>query len=173
LRLHCDLVTLSACESGLSRVRRGDELVGFTRAFMYAGASALVSTLWRVNDHATRILMERFYQEIQSEVSFAEALKRAQLYLKNLSYQDALDILTSLADNQIDETVTASLQMSEHLLNKPQVGLTLRQATVYLRGVAGRKRSDIGGKMSPEPDPDEKIFADPFYWAAFILTGSV
>lgn len=83
LRLRCDLVTLSACESGLSRVRRGDELMGLIRAFMYAGAPALVSTLWRVDEHSTRILMERFYQELQTGAGFAEALKQAQLYLKN------------------------------------------------------------------------------------------
>jgi len=84
LRLHCDLVTLSACESGLSQVRRGDELVGLVRAFLYAGAPALVSTLWRVDERSTLILMEKFYQEIQAEVGFAEALQRAQLHLRNL-----------------------------------------------------------------------------------------
>jgi CHAT domain-containing protein len=83
LRLQCDLVTLSACESGLSRVRRGDELVGLMRAFLYAGAPALVSSLWRVDDRSTRILMEKFYRQIQTGISFAEALKQAQLYLKN------------------------------------------------------------------------------------------
>ncbi|MFN8459061.1 MAG: CHAT domain-containing protein [Anaerolineae bacterium] len=87
LRLRCDLVTLSACESGLSRVRRGDELIGFMRAFSYAGARALVDTLWRVNDRPTRLLMERFYQEIEAGLGFAEALKRAQLYVKHLSDQ--------------------------------------------------------------------------------------
>jgi CHAT domain-containing protein/tetratricopeptide (TPR) repeat protein len=171
LRLHCDLVTLSACESGLSRVRRGDELVGFMRAFMYAGAPALVSTLWRVNDHPTRILMERFYQEIQNEVGFAEALKRAQLYVKNLSYQDALDILASLTDNQTDQTVTTTLPAFEHPPDWPRTGLTLRQATTYLRGVVSRERPNTGGKVPPEPALDEKVFADPYYWAAFILIG--
>ena len=88
LHLECDLVTLSACESGLSRVRRGDELVGLMRAFMYAGAPALVSTLWRVDDQSTHLLMEKFYQEVQAGTGFAEALKRAQLYLKNLSHPE-------------------------------------------------------------------------------------
>jgi CHAT domain-containing protein len=100
LRLQCDLATLSACESGLSRVRRGDELMGLMRAFIYAGAPTLVSTLWRVNDPSTRILMEKFYQEIQAGVDFAEALKRAQLYVKNLSDQEALAILASLTEGK-------------------------------------------------------------------------
>lgn len=85
LRLRCDLVTLSACESGLSRVRRGDELMGLIRAFMHAGAPALVSTLWRVDERSTLTLMERFYREIQAGVGFAEALQRAQLYLRSLA----------------------------------------------------------------------------------------
>jgi tetratricopeptide (TPR) repeat protein len=82
LRLRCDLVTLSACESGLSRVRRGDELIGLIRAFLYAGAPALLCTLWRVDERSTLILMERFYQEVQAGTGFAEALRQAQLYLR-------------------------------------------------------------------------------------------
>ena len=84
LHLRCDLVTLSACESGLSRVRRGDELDGLMRAFLFAGASALVSTLWRVDERSTLILMERFYREILAGVGFAQALRQAQLYLRSL-----------------------------------------------------------------------------------------
>ena len=84
LRLRCDLVCLSACESGLGRVRRGDELVGLMRAFMHAGAPALVSTLWRVDERSTLILMERFYREILTGTGFAEALRQAQLHLRSL-----------------------------------------------------------------------------------------
>jgi len=84
LRLECELVTLSACESGLSRVRRSDELEGLLRAFLHAGAHALVSTLWRVDERSTLILMERFYQGIRAGLSFAEALHQAQLRLRSL-----------------------------------------------------------------------------------------
>lgn len=85
LRLRCDLVTLSACESGLSRVRRGDELIGLVRAFLHAGAPVLLATLWRVDERSTLMLMERFYREVQAGVDFAEALRRAQLYVRNLT----------------------------------------------------------------------------------------
>lgn len=84
LHLACDLVTLSACESGLSRVRRGDELEGLLRAFFHAGARALVSTLWRVDERSTLILMERFYRGIGAGMGFAEALHSAQLHLQSL-----------------------------------------------------------------------------------------
>jgi CHAT domain-containing protein/tetratricopeptide (TPR) repeat protein len=101
LHLCCGLVTLSACESGLSRVRRGDELIGLIRAFMHAGAPALVSTLWRVDERSTLILMERFYREIQAGMSLAQALKRAQLHLKNLTRQEALAVLTHLPNDRV------------------------------------------------------------------------
>jgi CHAT domain-containing protein len=127
LHLCCDLVTLSACESGLSRVRRGDELIGLIRAFMRAGALALISTLWRVDERSTLILMERFYREIQAGVSLAQALKRAQLYLKNLTRQEALAILTPLPNDS------------------------------------------LGTSLAEEDG--ERIFADPYYWAPFVLVG--
>ncbi|MCB0205720.1 MAG: CHAT domain-containing protein [Anaerolineae bacterium] len=84
LRLNCQLVTLSACESGLSRVRRGDELMGLVRAFMVAGAPAVVATLWRVDERSTRLLMQKFYQELAAGTEPATALHRSQLYLRTL-----------------------------------------------------------------------------------------
>src|SRR5262249_6961288 len=85
VHLQCKLVILSACESGLSRVRRGDELLGLVRAFLYAGTSMLLCTLWRVDDRSTHILMGRFYQEILQGTPFGEALRRAQRYLMQLT----------------------------------------------------------------------------------------
>lgn len=53
LDLHARLVVLSACETGLGKLSRGDELVGLQRAFLYAGTPAVVTTLWKVDDLAT------------------------------------------------------------------------------------------------------------------------
>lgn len=55
------LVTLSACESGMHTVRAGDELLGLTRAVLYAGAASVLVTLWSVDDEATDVLMRTFY----------------------------------------------------------------------------------------------------------------
>jgi CHAT domain-containing protein len=167
LHLRCDLVTLSACESGLSRVRRGDELIGLTRAFMYAGASALVSTLWRVDERSTRILMEKFYQEIQIGLDFAEALKQAQLYLKRLTHREALNILThSLAP--ADEGPTPVIPPDESPGDLPGVGAAWQQARAYLKGLAGEgEQDDI--EILPDVVDEDQIFAAPFYWAPFIL----
>ncbi|OGF04334.1 MAG: hypothetical protein A2W00_01515 [Candidatus Eisenbacteria bacterium RBG_16_71_46] len=62
LDLHAGLVTLSACETGLGRLERGEGVLGLTRAFMAAGAQSVVVSLWKVNDRSTARLMERFYR---------------------------------------------------------------------------------------------------------------
>jgi CHAT domain-containing protein len=78
LNLALDLVTLSACETGLSRIANGDDLVGLTRGFLYAGSSSIVASLWKVDDLATAELMTRFYTELE-RTDKREALRTAQL----------------------------------------------------------------------------------------------
>ncbi|PKN19872.1 MAG: hypothetical protein CVU71_05755 [Deltaproteobacteria bacterium HGW-Deltaproteobacteria-6] len=81
LSLHADLVTLSACETALGKVATGDDVVGFTRGFLYAGANSLVSSLWQVDDRATRDLMVSFYSNLK-EMKKDEALRQAQIHVK-------------------------------------------------------------------------------------------
>ena len=81
LSLSADLVTLSACETALGKVATGDDVVGFTRGFLYAGARSLISSLWQVDDEATRDLMVNFYTNL-SGMSKDEALRQAQLKTK-------------------------------------------------------------------------------------------
>lgn len=76
------LVTLSACESGMSQVMAGDELLGLTRAFLSAGASTLVASLWLVQDSTTVDLMTDWYGQMTNGSSRATALRQAQLNLK-------------------------------------------------------------------------------------------
>jgi len=83
LELDAALVTLSACQSGASVVGGGDELVGLSRAFLYAGATSLLMSLWRVEDQATAQLMDGFYQNILAGQRSAAALRQAQLNLLN------------------------------------------------------------------------------------------
>ncbi len=81
LELNASLVTLSACQSGASVVGGGDELVGFSRAFLYAGAASLLMTWWRVEDQATAHLMDHFYQALLDGHRKPAALRQAQLSL--------------------------------------------------------------------------------------------
>ncbi|HEY3062747.1 MAG TPA: CHAT domain-containing tetratricopeptide repeat protein [Chloroflexota bacterium] len=84
LRLHASLVTLSACETGLSQVLAGDELVGLTRGFFQAGTASVVVSLWAVNDASTACLMERFYGFVEEGFSPAAAMRAAQTVLRRI-----------------------------------------------------------------------------------------
>lgn len=78
LRLPGGLVTLSGCETGLGREWDGEGLIGLTRAFEYAGARAVLSSLWRVDDRSTVFLMDRFYAHLARGLPAAAALRRAR-----------------------------------------------------------------------------------------------
>lgn len=81
LDLHCNLVVLSACETGVSAVAPGDELIGLARGFFSAGAPSLLLSLWAVDDEATATLMLNFYASLRAGQAPAAALRLAQLKL--------------------------------------------------------------------------------------------
>jgi CHAT domain-containing protein len=76
------LVTLSACESGRGEVIGGDEVLGLTRAFLGAGAATLTVSLWLAQDETTAELMGKYYERLRDGAGPAEALRDAQLELK-------------------------------------------------------------------------------------------
>jgi CHAT domain-containing protein len=78
MKLDADLVTLSACETGLSKIANGDDSVGLSRGFLYAGSSSIVASLWKVDDLATSYLMTLFYSNMKL-TDKREALRSAQL----------------------------------------------------------------------------------------------
>lgn len=80
LNLPADLVVLSACETALGKEVRGEGLMGLTRGFMYAGASRVIASVWKVDDVATAALMKRMYHAILTEgLSPAAALRQSQI----------------------------------------------------------------------------------------------
>lgn len=87
LTLSADVVVLSSCRTGLGAEVTGEGLVGLSQGFLSAGASSVVVSLWSVNDEATAVLMEQFYQimldklEDDDTPAPADALRRAQLKL--------------------------------------------------------------------------------------------
>ncbi|MBC8466431.1 MAG: tetratricopeptide repeat protein [Deltaproteobacteria bacterium] len=77
------LVTMSACSSGKGKLGAGDDLVGLTRGFMFAGAPSILCSLWDVDDEATRTLMVSFYKNYLGGMSKPEALRKAQMSMMN------------------------------------------------------------------------------------------
>lgn len=82
-RLDAELVTLSACETGLGRETADDGMLSLADAFMSAGARNVVSSLWKVEDRATAQLMTWFYEELGKGAEVGAALRTAQLRLRD------------------------------------------------------------------------------------------
>jgi CHAT domain-containing protein len=73
------LVTMSACSSGKGKLGAGDDLIGLTRGFMFAGSPSILCSLWDVDDEATRALMVNFYENYLGGMSKPESLRLAQI----------------------------------------------------------------------------------------------
>jgi CHAT domain-containing protein/tetratricopeptide (TPR) repeat protein len=136
LRLETELVTLSACTSGLSYVVPGDELLGLQRAFLYAGAPAVVCTLWEAADLVTLLLMDRFYHDVLAGAPPAAALRDSQVWLRSLTGRELAATL--------DRWRREEPALAETLAELPDV---------------------------PPEHADTLLYADPFYWAPFMLIG--
>jgi tetratricopeptide (TPR) repeat protein len=107
-KLNAELVTLSACRSGLGRQGGGEGYVGFAQAFFLAGARGLVVSLWEVDDRATSLLMTRFYQNwlgkragLGRPLSKAEALSEAKVWLRSLTADGVDRELASISRGEV------------------------------------------------------------------------
>jgi tetratricopeptide (TPR) repeat protein len=146
-KLDGELVTLSACESGLGRHGGGDGLLGFAQAFLMAGSRSVCLTLWQVDDTATALLMDRFYRNLLGKradggqpMGKAAALREAKQWLRTLTAAEALERLGTLTQGVVRGQRPAREEMP-----------------------AIPKSKDAG--------KDYKPYAHPRYWAAFILIG--
>jgi CHAT domain-containing protein/tetratricopeptide (TPR) repeat protein len=90
MSLNADLTVLSACNTALGLLQRGEGLNGITQAVMTAGSPSLVVSLWSVDDKSTSILMKYFYTELLSGKTKADALRQAKLHLIDDGYADPL-----------------------------------------------------------------------------------
>ena len=79
LQLNADLVTLSACETGLGELQSGEGIISLARAFAYAGAKSIVTSLWSVSDAKTKDLMIDFYKNLRKGMLKDDALRQAKL----------------------------------------------------------------------------------------------
>ncbi len=79
MHINAELVTLSACKSGVGDLKKGEGLLSISRAFYYAGAKSLVYTLWNINDSSSSEIMKNFYENLSKGVPKDEALRNAKL----------------------------------------------------------------------------------------------
>ena len=92
----CELVVLSACETGLGRPEGGEGMIGLRRSFRQAGARTVISSLWKVRDDSTQELMERFYENLWlRNMGKLEALRSAQLWMLDRNRKESGDGLPS------------------------------------------------------------------------------
>jgi CHAT domain-containing protein len=83
LELGANLVTLSACQTGLGKVVRGEGVIGLSRALVYAGAQNILVSYWSVADESTAVLMKDFYSNVldHPDIPYCESLRHAKLQL--------------------------------------------------------------------------------------------
>lgn len=86
LDIQAQLVVLNACDTGLGRQLNGEGLLGLSYAFMNAGAQETLTTLWEIADRPASLLMQKFYVSLKTGMTTSEALRQAQISLKDSKY---------------------------------------------------------------------------------------
>ena len=151
----CRLVTLSACETGLTDFTSiSDEYIGLPSSFLYAGALSVVSSLWIVNSLSTCFLMIKFYENLRNFPKLeagdvATALNQAQKWLRDLTCEE-FEAVFAKYQSQIDE-ILAQLPKGKSFKFKESIK---------------QDRKEIQA-LDRQPKP----FANSYYWAAFTATG--
>jgi CHAT domain-containing protein len=149
-KLDADLVVLSACSSGLGRQTQGEGMLGFAQALLQKGARTVVLSRWKVDDAATALLMTRFYENVLGKrdglkqgMPRALALHEARRWLRELTRGEAERLLAGLLDG----------------VPRGERG-TIKKALPLRKPAAN---TPVG--------KDERPFAAPYFWAAFVLLG--
>ena len=113
----CRLVVLSACETGLTdSTRLSDEYVGLPSGFIYAGTPSVVSSLWRVSDLSTTILMIRFYERFMEMGVVGTAIKEAQQWLRGVTGEQLVSWVNQIKP-QLSEDRTMQFKLEEYAKN--------------------------------------------------------
>ncbi len=146
--LKAELVTLSACETALGREAGGEGFVGFTQALLISGTRSVCLSLWEVDDTATALLMQRFYanllgrrEGLTGPMPKAEALRESKSWLRGLRRAEVLALTAKLSGGA-------------------------RRGT----GAEGRRPTDPATAV-PTGGDDDRPYASPYFWAAFVLAG--
>jgi CHAT domain-containing protein/lipopolysaccharide biosynthesis regulator YciM len=91
LKLNADLAVLSACNTGLGQLSKGEGLIGVSRAFLYAGVPSLIVSLWSVDDKTTAIIMKNFYTYLRQGKTKKQALNLARIDYLHQAANDKRD----------------------------------------------------------------------------------
>ena len=138
------LTTLSACETGMTLPGEIDEYIGLNSAFLHAGTATVISSLWQVSDVSTTLLMKKMYELIKAGRGKAEALREAQLWLKNpdnkQEHQDMLSDWSNDKGGKYEKTLSDGNRFDVES-NEPEIFLP----------------SDL---------------SRPYYWAGFTCSGA-
>ncbi len=141
-----ELICLSACETGItSTYSLVDEYVGLASGFLAKGATYVLSTLWTVDERSTALLMIQFYQLIELGNTPTIALKQAKKWLRQLTYQQLVEWYANLSEKLHDSQCKEYLKTEMLIIENDKTKIT----------------------------SIEQIYAHPYYWAGFILTGKV
>jgi CHAT domain-containing protein/tetratricopeptide (TPR) repeat protein len=194
LRINTGLVSLSACESGVSDLGAGEELIGLTRAVLHAGSPSVLVSLWPVNDMSTSFLMRDFYKRLRESPAteagrLARALAGAQVQLMNLTAAQAVDLCSDrlAAVGEPLEKVTAELERAnmQIIAGDLQPALACYRESAHslgqLPGPVAKSllteartaipllelKTEAGGNI----DYSRRPFSHPYFWAPFILVG--
>ncbi len=151
LEMRADLVVLSACESGINERKPGDELIGLTRALIYAGTPSVLVSLWRVDDLPTALLIQAFYRALANGANKAQALQSAQLALVEMTESTAQQAVGAWCDHL---SATGGLERA--------CGFEERAYMILLAAEHYNPRP-ASGEWHP--------FSHPAAWAPFILVG--
>ena len=146
--MKAELVTLSACETALGRDAGGEGFVGFTQALLMSGARSVCLSLWKVDDTAAALLMQRFYANLlgrrpglSGPMPKAEALREAKVWLRGLRRAEALALTAELS---------GGIERS--------------------KGGQARQPTELAATIPSGGDNDQP-YAHPHFWAAFVLAG--
>jgi tetratricopeptide (TPR) repeat protein len=147
-QLNAELVTLSACETALGPDAGGEGFVGFTQALLMSGARSVCLSLWKVDDTATALLMQRFYANLlgrriglSGPMPKAEALAEAKAWLRGLRRGEVLALAAELSGG-VERGKDAE----------------------------GRQPGEVAAAV-PAGGADDRVYAAPHFWAAFVLAG--
>jgi hypothetical protein len=146
--LKAELVTLSACETALGRAAGGEGFVGFTQALLMSGTRSVCLSLWKVDDTATALLMQRFYANLLGRrIGLSQPMPKAE------ALAEAKDWLRGLTRDQV-ANLAASLSGGE------------------ARSKGAEKRKEAAPALTFTAGPgNDHPYAHPYYWAAFVLVG--